>query len=214
MLIYSHTCTSVEPPTAYVRECLDEHNRLRALHGVHPLRWSNRLADEAKRAADRLAEVDVTPPTHSADLNNEGENIGWHSIAGASRDECNTAESCFPCRAIIDDWYGEIQNYGFEQGESKNGGIVNHFTQVVWRTTSEMGFGTAIGNRNYYYVARYYRRGNLLPTDNFVRNVPPLIKSKNINNTNTKQRNTQARSPHSKQNKKQNKKHGKHIKRV
>ena len=32
----------------------------------------------------------------------------------------------------VDSWYKEIYNYNFKTGTSKNGGVIGHFTAMIW----------------------------------------------------------------------------------
>ena len=62
-------------------------------------------------------------------------------------------------------WYDEIKNYNFTTGFkiSKEGGDIGHFTQVVWKKTSQVGFGKALDEKGcVYIVANYYPPGNLV----------------------------------------------------
>jgi hypothetical protein len=110
---------------------------------------------------------------HDPDNNDEGENIAYF---GPPQPQCEGEKkgNCFQCREVVDDWYKEIKDYDFAQGRSKNGKPVLHFTQIVWSQTTKMGMATAIGNNKLFSVARYSEKGNMLPADNFVKNVPPL----------------------------------------
>ena len=45
--------------------------------------------------------------------------------------------------AAVDSLYDEIKDYDFSKGDSKNGGVVGHFTQLVWKGTSQLGMGVA-----------------------------------------------------------------------
>ena len=71
-------------------------------------------------------------------------------------------------------WYSEIKNYKYDSpGFSLNTG---HFTQIVWRDTTEVGVGTCKSpdGRLTYAVARYNPAGNMLKK--FQENVTPVKK--------------------------------------
>ncbi|XP_031554982.1 uncharacterized protein LOC116291892 isoform X1 [Actinia tenebrosa] len=164
--------TSSAEPKGFFKDCLDQHNKLRAKHGVPPLKWSKKLADNALRVAKMNA--DLGRMKHDPKNNNEGENLAYF---GPPQPKCEGPKvgNCFQCREVVDDWYSEIKDYDFAAGKSRNGGVVLHFTQVVWRKTTEMGMATAVGNNKVFSVARYSEKGNMLPEENFVKNVPPLV---------------------------------------
>ena len=65
-------------------------------------------------------------------------------------------------------WYNEIKDYDFTKpGFSMQTG---HFTQVIWKSTTQMGIGYAKSESgNYYGVANYYPAGNF--TGEFKQNV-------------------------------------------
>jgi hypothetical protein len=65
-------------------------------------------------------------------------------------------------------WYDEIKDHNFNMDHQSGTG---HFTQLVWKTTKEVGFGVArASDGSFYGVANYYPAGNLIGT--FVKNVP------------------------------------------
>ena len=68
--------------------------------------------------------------------------------------------------AVIDAWYSEFQNYDYDKGSSKNGGVIGHFTQLVWKSTTEIGCAVAEGTWNrltpsYFICCNYVPEGNL-----------------------------------------------------
>ncbi|MCQ2816019.1 MAG: CAP domain-containing protein [archaeon] len=65
----------------------------------------------------------------------------------------------------IDMFYEEEVHYDYKTGKSKDGYTAGHFTQLVWLTSTEVGFGVSNktnGSNFYYIVANYYKRGNFL----------------------------------------------------
>jgi len=79
--------------------------------------------------------------------------------------------SCVQCSEMVDDWYSEEPNFDYNTGESK-GGVILHFTQVVWKETTELGMATATSADKWFSVARYKRRGNMGSPDDYKKNVP------------------------------------------
>jgi len=69
-------------------------------------------------------------------------------------------------------WYDEIKfyNYGRPGFSSQTG----HFTQVIWKSSTELGIGIALTSDNLtaYVVANYYPQGNV--DGEFAANVLPL----------------------------------------
>ena len=75
-------------------------------------------------------------------------------------------------------WYDEIKDYYFTKGQSK-WGVIDHFTQLVWKVSKEVGFGIEMDNVNVYTVANYYPSGifNNLYLENVGNLVPKKEKS-------------------------------------
>ena len=62
-------------------------------------------------------------------------------------------------------WYDEIKNYNFTKGAkiSEKGEQIGHFTQVVWKGTNQVGFGSALDEAGcIHIVAFYYPYGNVV----------------------------------------------------
>ena len=64
--------------------------------------------------------------------------------------------------------YDEISAYNFNTGQS-NGGVIGHFTQVVWKTSVKVGCGVKLdcsnmfgGMQNSAVVCRYSPPGNFI----------------------------------------------------
>merc|ERR1719327_622481 len=70
-----------------------------------------------------------------------------------------------------DRWYSEIKDYDFSNPGFKPN--VGHFTQVVWKSTTKLGCGTASDGPNVYVTCRYDPGGNMMGA--FADNVQPLL---------------------------------------
>ena len=57
--------------------------------------------------------------------------------------------------------YDEEKDYDYNTGRRK-GGIIGHFTQLVWKTTTKVGVGIAQKGRETVVVARYMPAGNFM----------------------------------------------------
>lgn len=76
-------------------------------------------------------------------------------------------------------WYDEIAHYDYSNPGQKKAGSENqqigHFTQVVWKDSTELGCGIAKGTDNFVYgVCNYSPPGNYIGSSNYVNNVLPL----------------------------------------
>jgi len=129
---------------AEVADYLKGHNTIRSQHGAKALTWSNAAAAKAQEWADKCLNK------HSGGtLGPLGENLaagtGGYSILQA-----------------VKDWTDESSEY------DPNNPQFSHFTQVVWKATTQVGcaeascpdifpgFGAA-----HYYVCEYSVQGNV-----------------------------------------------------
>ena len=112
------------------------HNNVRSEVGVAPVRWSPTLARFAQEWADEVARTGtlVHRPREGAWRQLYGENMAWG------------AGGAYGVRTAAKHWYEEIKFY--EPGSSipRDFGSFKaaHYTQIVWKDTTEIGAGKAI----------------------------------------------------------------------
>ena len=146
----------VSPVHAEQREhaWLAAHNQARAEFGVLPLRWSDRLAEDARSWAEQLAQHEVMRHSSLDEREDTGENL-WMGTAGHYAPE-----------QMIGAFIEEKEHFhvGRFPEVSKTGdwGDVGHYTQVIWPATKEVGCATARGSRFDVLVCRYYPAGNVI----------------------------------------------------
>lgn len=134
-------------------ECVNSHNKYRDLHvDTNSVVWDTGLATAAQQWADHLRDTG----SFAHDSGDFGENLYWMS---------NQKQAT--CEDAVTSWYNEINDYDYATGKSKNSNAIGHFTQVVWRATTNIGVGVATkvannGNTETYIVARYTPKGNFL----------------------------------------------------
>jgi Cysteine-rich secretory protein family len=132
----------------FTEEILNAHNKYRAEVGVEPLQWSEDLAASAQQWADQLAQ------TGRFEHSGSGENLAQGSTGA------------FSVTQLVDMWGGEKQyfiNGTFPDVSSTGNWMdVGHYTQVVWRNTTEVGCGLASGNGNDVLVCHYNLAGNFM----------------------------------------------------
>ncbi|MBV8435969.1 MAG: hypothetical protein JOY95_00470 [Silvibacterium sp.] len=132
------------------QNALDFHNAKRADVKVPPLTWSTQLAAVAQRWADRLAQDEGCNLVHTKN-NIYGENLfGGEGRAFTSLDASRA-------------WYSEISKYHYGVVTESNWYPTGHYTQMVWRSTTQLGMGQATcPNGGIVIVAEYNPRGNYL----------------------------------------------------
>jgi hypothetical protein len=144
------------PPT-FETVILAEHNTERARLGLPPLRWNDDLAGGAEQWADHL--VRSGRFEHSPDLAGEprlGENI-WGGTAGK-----------FGPARMVAAWIAEKRNFkpGVFPANSTTSRVedVSHYTQIIWRSTREVGCSVSRGAAEEILVCRYKSPGNVYGT--------------------------------------------------
>jgi uncharacterized protein YkwD len=141
--------TGSELSTEDAQKILDHHNKARADLHIPPLKWSVKLANYAQDWADSLASTDECEFKHRQD-GLYGENI---FMSGAS-------PSFTPLSASMA-WYAEKEKYSYSKIGEGNWQHTGHYTQMIWKNTTELGVGMATcANGNIIVVANYNPSGN------------------------------------------------------
>merc|ERR1712061_17464 len=131
------------------QDSLTAHNTYRAKHGVGALKLNAELNALAQEWADHLIAEGTFEHRPN---NNAGENI-YMSSGSAAQDQAQGA---------VDSWYSEIKDYTFGREPSRGGPVTGHFTQVVWKGSSEVGVGVAQKGSKVIVVANYSPPGNYM----------------------------------------------------
>jgi len=135
---------------SFVDTCLRLHNAERTALDIPALKWSEELAasalDWAKTSAKR------NKMSHSDGRNHIGENVAY------TRSKPNSVEK------LIGMWTDEKENYVHrpypECTKTGDTGDVGHYTQIIWKATTEVGCGVATGSGRDYIVCQYKTSGN------------------------------------------------------
>ncbi|TMW54435.1 hypothetical protein DOY81_000427 [Sarcophaga bullata] len=141
-------------------EVLAAHNEYRAKHSCGPLVLNKQLNNLASEWAKHLANTNTLQHRKN---NKYGENLYMSTGIGKKTHVL-----------AVQSWYEEVQNYNFNRpGFSPNTG---HFSQVVWKTTKELGVGVATKGDRTWVVCNYDPPGNIV--GNFLDCVPDRIEEK------------------------------------
>jgi hypothetical protein len=128
------------------------HNQEREQLGLQPLNWNTNLAQAAQRWADYLATTGRFEHAPEDPAAPEGENL-WAGTKGR-----------FPPEAMVGAWTREKRF--FHSGTFPDNSVtgnwedVGHYTQVIWRKTTEIGCAQAESQQEDILVCRYNNAGN------------------------------------------------------
>ena len=136
---------------------LNAHNAYRAKHCVPAMTWSADLAAGAQAWANGC-KMSGNVFVHSGV---PGENLRWSYPPGSQG-----------AASAVNSWYNEIGAYNFNNPGFSS--ATGHFTQVIWRNSTQLGCAKAVCGNNDYWVCRYGPAGNI--TGQFPANVPQACK--------------------------------------
>jgi hypothetical protein len=129
-------------------------NRERQALGLEPLKWNQQLSQSAQQWADYLASTgrfEHAPENRASPV---GENL-WAGTKGYYAPE-----------AMVDAWVREKRFFhvGVFPNNSTTGKVedVGHYTQLIWRDTTEVGCAKATSAREDILVCRYLNAGNYI----------------------------------------------------
>jgi|GEM_PF-608881 len=137
------------------------HNKWRAEAGVaEELSYSPALALSAQAWVDHLKYANHCRMRHSETNGQYGENLYWASAVKWSNGK-KEMQQVSP-EAVVDSWGKERANYDYAKNRCKPGTMCGHYTQIVWRTTSAVGCGSAVceGTNEQVWACQYLPAGN------------------------------------------------------
>jgi len=134
-------------------EILNAHNRYRqeikTKKPLPNLKWSDEVARSAQKWADKLA---ANNSFEHSDGSPYGENL-WQGTANS-----------YSQTQMVDGWGDEKKDFVFgvfpNVSKTGNWADVGHYTQIIWRDTTEVGCGLATGGGNDVLVCQYNPPGN------------------------------------------------------
>jgi pathogenesis-related protein 1 len=137
--------TPTAPPTSSNRqtELLAAHNKVRAQHGLPNLTWSSEMESLAQDWADQMTR---TGKFDHRPNNRYGENLFW----GRGRDYSGTY--------AIESWASEASGYNYANNSCQ--GVCGHYTQLVWKNTTQVGCAVGKVRDEVYWVCNYNPPGN------------------------------------------------------
>ncbi len=129
-------------------EFLNAHNSYRSQVGVPPLTWSDTLAIQAQEWANHLSSNRLFQ--HSG-VSGQGENI-WKGTSGH-----------YSFMQMIQSFGNEKKFYNRDVINQSNYKTFGHYTQMVWKDTTQVGCAVVDGgDGNARLVCRYSPSGNVI----------------------------------------------------
>jgi uncharacterized protein YkwD len=161
--------------TDFVNTILEIHNSERAAVGVPPLVWSDILAADAQEYADHLAAIGKLEHMWQSESNEWSQKAhGANENLAAWTHGCTLSSLVPPLdytkvvcpgdtlstlRTMVMSWVNEKKDFSGTYND-----VNGHYTQMIWKATTELGCGTATGSDgNDYLVCRYLPSGNTGP---------------------------------------------------
>ena len=123
---------------------LAAHNQYRERLGLRPLKWSAKLAAVAQKWAGTLIQRHQFQHQRAG----FGENLFEMRGGAATPDD------------VVHDWAAESLDYDYRSNRCSS--LCGHYTQMVWRTTSEVGCAVSRGGGREVWVCEYNPPGNVI----------------------------------------------------
>jgi pathogenesis-related protein 1 len=142
---------------------LDAHNRIRAKHSLPPLKWSDKLAAYSQQWADHLGKGSRCTMRHRGGTPPYGENLYLSSAVIWTEDDREVARerNRVTIRDVVKVWTDEERWYDYNRNSCQPGQRCGHYTQVVWRDTTEVGCAMKLcADKSQSWVCSYNPPGN------------------------------------------------------
>ena len=139
------------------------HNNYREMHSSPPLKLNKNLSRKAEDIVNYLIK-DMNDNLDDLLFINDNQPLGVNIYNGDKK---------ISPEEISKEWYNENKFYNYDNDKFQKNAI--HFTQIVWKNTTEVGFAfTSKKSKKCIGVALYYPAGNIF--DEFKDNVKPISK--------------------------------------
>ena len=128
---------------------LNLHNKERAYVGIADLKWDSGLESTAQAWAEFLAENNK--------FYHSGQPVGENLASASNRTNVVSYMFCL--------WSGEKRSFSNAKpypNVSTDGGMVGHYTQIIWGRTYAVGCGVAYKSGVNYLVCQYKLSGNYI----------------------------------------------------
>lgn len=147
-------------------DMLAAHNSYRSAVGSTALKWSDDLQSKAQKWADNL-KAQGCNSSHSG----PGENLYYASAKRSATSKDSNGNwiweenvQAIDDKKVTDSWGSEKQWFDYSNNEcnAPDGEACGHYTQVVWKSSTEVGCGNAVcGDSSQVWVCNYSPAGNV-----------------------------------------------------
>jgi pathogenesis-related protein 1 len=138
---------------------LHAHNKIRAKHNVAPLKWSKKLENYSMQWAKQLSRGNKCDMYHRSGNTPFGENL-YRSTAIVWTDGKREI-SPVTIKDVVKAWTDEEKWYNYKNNSCRPGAQCGHYTQAVWKNTTEVGCAMQVcGDKSQTWVCSYNPPGN------------------------------------------------------
>ena len=128
-------------------KALEFHNKKRTEHGCPTLILNDNLSKLAQDYVEALS-------------NKKTPKIPMYEEVFLGENKYIYKGNMFDVEDMCNSWYNEIKSYDQKANEYEKN--TSHFTQMIWKNTTDVGFGFKKKGEYCYAVAFYYPPGNTL----------------------------------------------------
>lgn len=144
------------PSNNFEQALLQFHNTERGRKGAAPLRWNDTLESQARAWAAKLAAERRMYHSSYKARNQAGENL-WAGTAGRFGPDAMMSAFLNERQYFKAGQFPEVSSTGKWQD-------VGHYTQIIWRSTTDVGCAIEAGGGFDFLVCRYWPSGNIIGT--------------------------------------------------
>jgi len=138
---------------------LEAHNKIRAKHKVPALKWSDKLAKYSQQWANQMGTGGSCKMYHRPGTPPYGENL-YRSTAIVWSDGRREI-SPVTIKNVVKAWTDEERWYSYKNNRCQPGRQCGHYTQAVWKETTEVGCAIKVCNdKSQTWVCSYNPAGN------------------------------------------------------
>ena len=139
------------------------HNKARAPHKLPPMKWSPALEKNAQEWANHLAKYNRCKMKHRPSSGpfrqKYGENLYWASAVRWDNGKRDVQKISAP--KVVQHWDAEKKYFNYRINQCFPGQMCGHYTQVVWRASTQVGCAKAVcSDKTQVWVCNYNPGGN------------------------------------------------------